>query len=199
MNAFTKIVYDQIDKDFEKLDDMFTGLQPSTEREIMFQITEAMRSIATLARMQHSVPTVQFKRLHPDAKVPEKKMEASCYDLYAVEHKWLQPGERYMAPCGFSMKLPEGYEAQVRPRSGMAYRDGVTVLNTPGTINEDYTGEVKVLLKDMNIAGSPFKISPGDRIAQLYIGKAGETVEWEEVEELPETERGEGGFGHTGR
>lgn len=93
------------------------------------------------------------------------------------------------------MALPEGYECQVRPRSGLAAKHGITVLNTPGTVDADYRGEVRVIL--VNLSNTPFTIEPGERIAQLVIAKH-EHVEWEEVEILDETERGAGGFGSTG-
>ncbi len=107
----------------------------------------------------------------------------------------LQPGEYRLIPCGFAMAIPEGYEAQVRPRSGLASRFGVTVLNAPGTIDADYRGEVCVLL--INLGPEAFTITPGERVAQLVIGPVSR-VTWQPVEALPDTPRGEGGFGHTG-
>ncbi|MCQ2134176.1 MAG: dUTP diphosphatase [Bacteroidales bacterium] len=107
----------------------------------------------------------------------------------------LGPLERAMVPTGLYMALPEGYECQVRPRSGLAAKHGITVLNTPGTVDADYRGEVRVIL--VNLSNTPFTIEPGERIAQLVIAKH-EHVEWEEVEILDETERGAGGFGSTG-
>ncbi len=107
----------------------------------------------------------------------------------------LGPLERTMVPTGLYMALPEGYECQVRPRSGLAAKHGITVLNTPGTVDADYRGEVRVIL--VNLSNTPFTIEPGERIAQLVIAKH-ERVEWEEVEVLDETERGAGGFGSTG-
>lgn len=108
----------------------------------------------------------------------------------------LQPLERALVPTGLYMELQPGTEAQVRPRSGLAYKHGLTVLNAPGTIDADYRGEVKVLL--VNLSNEPFIISNGERIAQLVVARH-ETVEWEAVETLETTLRGEGGFGHTGR
>ncbi len=104
--------------------------------------------------------------------------------------------ERAMIPTGIYMELPEGYEAQIRPRSGLAAKFGVTVANAPGTVDADYRGEVKVIL--VNLSKEPFVINPGERIAQMVIAKY-EKIEWEEVEELGDTERGDGGFGSTGR
>ena len=102
--------------------------------------------------------------------------------------------ERRLIPTGLHIALPEGYEAQVRPRSGLAIKHGITCLNTPGTIDADYRGDVGVIL--INLSNEPFTINPGDRIAQMIISTFGQ-VEWEVVDELSETERGEGGFGHT--
>lgn len=104
--------------------------------------------------------------------------------------------ERAMVPTGLFIALPDGYEAQVRPRSGLAAKHGISVTNSPGTIDADYRGEIKVLL--VNLSKEPFTINPGERIAQMVIARH-EKVEWVEVELLDETERGEGGFGSTGR
>ena len=108
----------------------------------------------------------------------------------------LHVGERCLIPTGIHIGLPEGYEAQIRPRSGMALKYGITVLNTPGTIDADYTGDVGVILT--NQGQEPFTIYDGDRVAQMVIAKF-EKAEWIEVDSLQETERGEGGFGHTGK
>lgn len=108
----------------------------------------------------------------------------------------LLPLERAMIPTGLFIELPVGYEAQVRPRSGLAAKHGITVLNTPGTIDADYRGEIKVIL--VNLSNSLFTISDGDRIAQMIIS-AHVQANLEEVEVLSETERGAGGFGHTGK
>lgn len=108
----------------------------------------------------------------------------------------LQPMERRLVPTGLSIALPEGYEAQVRPRSGLALKHGITLLNTPGTIDADYRGEIGVIM--VNLSNTPFNIADGDRIAQLVIARY-EQAEWEAVEALDSTERGDGGFGHTGK
>ena len=108
----------------------------------------------------------------------------------------LQPLERRLIPTGLFMALPDGYEAQVRPRSGLALKHGITVLNTPGTIDADYRGEVGVVL--VNLSNTSFAIEPGERIAQMVIAKY-EQATLEEVEVLDETERGAGGYGHSGR
>ncbi len=108
----------------------------------------------------------------------------------------LKPLERILVPTGLFIELPEGYEAQIRPRSGLAYKKGITVLNSPGTIDADYRGEIGVIL--VNLSNEDFKIEQGERICQMVISKH-ETVNWEQVEILEETVRGEGGFGHTGK
>ncbi|MCD8297180.1 MAG: dUTP diphosphatase [Prevotella sp.] len=107
----------------------------------------------------------------------------------------LHPMDRRLIPTGLHIALPEGYEAQVRPRSGLALKHGITVLNTPGTIDADYRGEVMVLL--VNLSDTDFVVNDGERIAQMIIAKH-ETAHFIEVEKLDETERGEGGYGHTG-
>lgn len=107
----------------------------------------------------------------------------------------LAPGERTLVPTGLRMQLPRGYECQVRPRSGLALKKGITVLNTPGTVDADYRGDVGVIL--INLSQEPFVINPGERIAQFVI-KEYTRIEWEPVSRLDETERGDGGFGHTG-
>ena len=103
--------------------------------------------------------------------------------------------ERVLVPTGLFMELPVGTEAQIRPRSGLAFKNGITVLNTPGTIDADYRGEIKVLL--VNLSNEPFTIEPGERIAQMVVAKH-EQVEWEQQNELSESDRGAGGFGSTG-
>lgn len=108
----------------------------------------------------------------------------------------LQPLQRAMVPTGLYIALPAGYEAQVRPRSGLAAKHGITVLNSPGTVDADYRGELKTIL--VNLSQEPFEIVPGERIAQMVIARH-EQVEWEQVEELDATQRGAGGFGSTGR
>jgi len=108
----------------------------------------------------------------------------------------LKPMERKLIPTGLFMALPDGYEAQVRPRSGLALKHGITVLNSPGTIDADYRGEVGVIL--INLSQEDFIINDGERIAQMVIARH-ETADFEQVEVLDDTERGEGGYGHTGK
>lgn len=119
-------------------------------------------------------------------------------DLRAhVDHPLtLAPGERALVPTGLSIALPQGYEAQVRPRSGLALKHGITCLNAPGTIDADYRGDIGVIL--INLGQEPFVIADGERIAQLVVARH-EVVEWQAVEELDDTTRGAGGFGHTGK
>jgi dUTP pyrophosphatase len=117
-------------------------------------------------------------------------------DVVAAEELTLAPGGRHAVATGFAMAIPEGYEVQVRPRSGLALKHGVTCLNTPGTIDSDYRGEVKVILA--NLSDTPFAIQRGDRIAQLVPAPV-QRADLDLVETLDETARGSGGFGSTGR
>lgn len=140
-----------------------------------------------------------FVKLSPDAQLPEYKSEgASGADLFAyIENEVvLKPGERCLVPTGVAVQLPFGYELQVRPRSGLALKHGVTVLNTPGTVDSDYRGELQVLL--VNFGVEDFRLQKGDRIAQAVISKV-ERVIFEEVLSLNETKRGTSGYGSTGR
>jgi dUTP pyrophosphatase len=140
---------------------------------------------------------VRFKRLRADAVLPRYMTAgAAGMDLAAAgEEVLLAPGARLAVPTGWAMELPPGYEGQVRPRSGLALRQGVTVLNAPGTIDADYRGEVTVLL--VNLGREPHLVRPGDRIAQLVVAPVAQ-MPVEEVAALGDTARGEGGFGHTG-
>jgi len=144
---------------------------------------------------------VLVKRLpgNEDIPLPKRMSEwAAGFDVHAAveDALVLAPGERALVPTGFALAMPRELEAQVRPRSGLALKHGVTCLNTPGTIDADYRGEVKVLL--INLGSEPFEIRRGDRIAQIVFQRV-PPVELAEVDELPATERGEGGFGHTGK
>ncbi len=122
---------------------------------------------------------------------------ASGMDVFAVIEDVLtiHPGEIALIPTGIAVAIPPGYEIQVRPRSGLAVKYGITLPNTPGTIDADFRGEIKVII--MNLGENDFTIKPGDRIAQMVLTPVYK-IKWEEVEELPDTDRGEGGFGHTG-
>ena len=133
-----------------------------------------------------------------DLPLPEyKSSRAAAMDLAAAVPAavTLAPGARALIPCGFSLAVPDGFEAQVRPRSGLAARYGVTVVNAPGTIDADYRGEVMVAL--INLGEVPFVVERGMRIAQLLVAPV-PRVTWSEVQQLPPTLRGAGGFGHTG-
>jgi dUTP pyrophosphatase len=131
-------------------------------------------------------------------ELPRYETEASAgMDLRAAidDEMTLQPGQRGLVTTGLRLAIPAGYEAQVRPRSGLAIKSGITVVNAPGTIDADYRGTVQVGL--INLSQQPFTIRRGDRIAQLIIAPVSR-AQWQVVEELDETERGDGGFGHTG-
>jgi len=146
-------------------------------------------------------PRVRISRLpgNPDLPLPSRATEGSAgYDLRAAVEKpqEIAPGERVLVPTGFALALPLGFEAQVRPRSGLALDHGIVLPNAPGTIDSDYRGEVKVILA--NLGQKTFRIERGDRIAQLVVQRV-PGVRFREVQELSETRRGAGGFGHTGR
>jgi dUTP pyrophosphatase len=148
-------------------------------------------------------PLVAVRRLPHGEGLPLPAYEtaqAAGMDLRAAvledEPVTLEPGARAAVPTGLAMALPAGFEAQVRPRSGLALKAGVTCLNTPGTIDADYRGEVKVIL--INLGQEPFVIRRGERIAQMVVAPVVQAA-WREVDSLDETERGEGGFGSTGR
>jgi dUTP pyrophosphatase len=137
-------------------------------------------------------------RIHPDAKLPSYAHgpeEDAGLDLHSVESVTLEPGTPAAVPTGLTFEIPAGYEVQVRPRSGLALKFGITVPNSPGTIDPGYRGEVKVIL--LNLGRDPYQIHKGDRIAQMVVARY-EPVEWEE-EALQESRRGQGGFGSSGR
>jgi dUTP pyrophosphatase len=144
---------------------------------------------------------VAIKRIRPEVDIP-----LPCYmtehsagmDLYAdiAEDMTLHPGARALVPTGLSIALPDGFEAQIRPRSGLALKYGISLVNSPGTIDSDYRGEIGVIL--INHGADPFVVRRGERIAQMIIAQFNRVV-WDEQGELAETARGEGGFGHTGR
>jgi len=143
---------------------------------------------------------VEIKRLsgNEDLPLPVRMSKgASGYDVHAAvtEPVTIAPGERRLIPTGFALSMPNGLEAQIRPRSGLAFKHGITTLNTPGTVDADYRGEVKVLL--FNAGQEDFTVNRGERIAQMVFQVVPD-IELAEVEELDQTERGAGGFGHTG-
>lgn len=152
--------------------------------------------------MKVTVVKVKIKRIRPqeDSDLPSPRYmteKSSGMDLFAAvnEEIFLNPGQRRLIPTGIAVSVPEGYEAQVRPRSGLALRDGITLANTPGTIDADYRGEIGVIL--INHGEKPFQVERGDRVAQMVIVPVARAeLEW--VEDLDETPRSWGGFGHTG-
>jgi len=140
---------------------------------------------------------LKIKKLNPEAIIPAyQTKEAAGFDLHSIENVILKPGERKLIGTGLAFEIECGYEVQIRPRSGLAYKHGITVLNSPGTIDSDYRGEIKVLL--INHSDEEFEIKKGDRIAQAVVAPVIQ-AEIIEVEELSSTERGEGGFGSTGK
>jgi dUTP pyrophosphatase len=142
--------------------------------------------------------TVTIRLLSSTATLPAYATAGSAgMDLSAAlnEPMLIDPGGVALVPCGFALALPEGFEAQVRPRSGLAVKHGVTVLNSPGTIDSDYRGEVKVVL--INHGRQPFSVAPGMRIAQMVVAPVA-AVTWTPADALPDTVRADGGFGHTG-
>jgi len=148
--------------------------------------------------MEHVDVLIQVRDDCKDVPLPRYMSEhASGMDVCAAvpEPVELRPGERSLIPAGFHMALPPGYEAQVRPRSGLAIKHGIIVVNSPGTIDADYRGEVKIILA--NLGTEPFTVNRGDRIAQIVIQPVFQ-AQLKMVDELPESGRGHGGFGHTG-
>ena len=148
--------------------------------------------------MKTNKTTVKIINKSPHPLPSYATIASAGMDVHAhiTEPLTLGPLERQAIPTGLFVALPAGYEMQLRPRSGWALKHGLTLLNTPGTIDADYRGEIKVILA--NVSSEPFTIRPGDRICQMVIARYTQ-VEWEEVAELDETSRGAGGFGHTGK
>jgi dUTP pyrophosphatase len=141
---------------------------------------------------------ISIQRLHPEAVLPtyaHGPQEDAGMDLHAVAAVTLDPGRPQMVPTGIAIELPPGFEAQVRPRSGLALKHGITMPNAPATIDPGYRGEIRVIL--LNLGRQPYTIEPGDRIAQMIVARY-EAVEWAESE-LTESRRGAGGFGSSGR
>ena len=140
--------------------------------------------------------TLRFKRIHPDAVLPSYAHPSDAgMDVRSVEDLTIAPGSRALVPTGLVMLLPPMYEAQVRPRSGLALKSGITVLNTPGTIDSGYRGEVGVIL--MNLGDVPFEVKKGDKVAQIVIAPVTQPT-IEETDTIDSTDRGAGGFGSTG-
>jgi len=140
---------------------------------------------------------LKIKKLTQEAVIPAYQTElAAGFDLHSIEDYVLKRGERKLIKTGLAFEIEPGYEVQIRPRSGLAFKHGITVLNTPGTIDADYRGEIMVLL--INLGEEDFEIKKGERIAQAVIAPVIQ-AEFVEVEELSETKRGKGGFGSTGK
>jgi dUTP pyrophosphatase len=143
------------------------------------------------------VIALKIKKLDPKARIPKyQSANAAGFDLCALEDCEISAGDRALIKTGLAISLPIGYELQVRPRSGLALKHSVTVLNSPGTVDSDYRGELMIIL--INLGSETFKISAGDRIAQAIVSAVSQ-ADLVEVEYLDETERGAGGFGSTGR
>ncbi|WP_024790658.1 MULTISPECIES: dUTP diphosphatase [unclassified Lebetimonas] len=140
---------------------------------------------------------LKVKKLSNEAIIPEyKSEEAAGFDLHSVEDIIIKPGERRLIKTALAFEIERGYEIQIRPRSGLAYKHGITVLNTPGTIDSDYRGEIKVLL--INLSDEEFKIKKGERMAQAVVAPVVQ-AKIVEVDDLNDTKRGSGGFGSTGK
>ena len=149
--------------------------------------------------MSHVAPSLLVRKVHPDAQLPRRMSAdaagmdlAACLPAGPIE---LAPGERRLIPTGVAVAIPSGHEGQVRPRSGLALKHGLSIVNAPGTIDADYRGELKVIL--VNLGAAPFVVAHGERIAQLVVAPVVFPAVVE-VEDLPAAERGEGGFGSTG-
>lgn len=148
--------------------------------------------------MEKLIVAIEQMEKASDLPLPKYMSESAAgMDLYACvdEDIELSKGDIHLIPTGLKIALPHGYEAQIRPRSGLALKHGITLLNTPGTIDADYRGEIKIIM--LNVLDKPFVIQRGERIAQMVINKV-EMIEWDVVSNVDETERGDGGFGHTG-
>ncbi len=140
---------------------------------------------------------IRIRKIRDNAVIPHYEHDGDAgMDLYAVEDSTLRPGERKLIPTGFQVEIPVGYEMQIRPKSGLALKHGVTVLNTPGTVDSCYRGEVGVIV--LNASDRDYEVKAGEKVAQAVIAKVEKAV-IEEVEDLTETQRGSGGFGSTGR
>lgn len=141
---------------------------------------------------------IQVQKLQPDVKMPAYAHHGDAgVDLYSAINHTLQPGERVLIPTGLKMAIPEGYEGQVRPKSGLALKHGLTVLNTPGTVDAPYRGEVGVILINLD-PKTPYEIKKGEKVAQMVFAKV-KHAEFLETAELTATTRGEGGYGSTGK
>lgn len=176
----------------EEVLELIVQVENQALQEILADEREAMDT----ERKDQTMPEVKFMRLHPDAKIPQyQKPGDAGADICSVEDVIIPSGSRRGVHCGFAIGLPEGYEAQVRPRSGLALNRGIAVLNSPGTIDQGYFGEIGVIL--INHSDGYFKIAVGDRIAQLVVVPVSK-ASFVEVDELGTSDRGAGGYGSTG-
>lgn len=142
---------------------------------------------------------MNIKKLKDNAIVPTYATAGSAaFDLYSTQDIIIEPGNRELVSTGLSFEIPEGYEIQIRPRSGIAYKWGITVLNSPGTIDSDYTGELKVILINHSESDYSFRVCEGDRIAQGVLAKVEPHQQFTVVDEIKNTDRGQGGFGSSG-
>ena len=170
------------------------------EEELGTKIDKLMKRVDALNQRIDTFENVKIDVVNKVKSFPlpeYKTLQSAGLDLRAAIDLplLLHPGDHYLFPTGLRIGLPPGYEAQVRPRSGLAAKHGITVLNSPGTIDADYRGELKVIL--VNLSSEPFTVENGERIAQIVLAKH-ETIEWESAEQLSESGRGTGGFGSTG-
>lgn len=146
--------------------------------------------------MKNKMIDVKIKKLQDDAKIPTYATEGSAgADLFSVDEVEISPGQTTLISCGFAIEIPPAYEAQIRPRSGLAKKHGLTVANSPGTIDCDYRGEVGVLLR--NTGDTPYRVAKGSRVAQMVISPV-MIGNFQVQSELSDTKRGSGGFGHSG-
>lgn len=163
---------------------------------VQLQVCAFCCKFARYSNQSYMKVQIVNKSAYPTPAYATEKSAGMDLKANITEPLTLNPLERSMVPTGLYIALPDGTEAQVRPRSGLAAKYGISVLNSPGTIDADYRGEIKVIL--VNLSNEPFVVNPGERIAQMVVARY-EKVDWDEVEVLDQTLRGEGGFGSTGR
>jgi len=180
----------------KKYVERYTEYEMPTENRLGFGLLRLVQEGLIGMSGQEQGPLIKFKKLHEDAKLPSYQTAgAAGADVYSVENCTISPGETKVVKLGFSIEIEKGWEVQVRSRSGLAAKNSVFVLNSPGTIDEDYRGENMVILHNAGL--KPFVVDVGDRIAQLVVNRATQAV-FSEAEELTDTARGVGGFGSTG-
>ena len=166
-------------------------------KHIEFKLINLFGKVKAMENKYDTKLGVKYVNIIHDKKPLDRQHDGdSGFDVRANESGIIKPGEIRLVHTGMYLEIQPGYEVQVRPRSGLALKQGVTICNTPGTIDADYRGEIGVIL--INLSNEPFTINDGDRICQMVISKY-ETIEWTSVQILSETTRGEGGFGHSGK